>query len=1404
MKHTRAFLLIAFLSLTLLGSLYPLISNIEQLSISNKQIKVHNSQFAIHNSQNTPTLLRIQPGTDLTPYAGQLLIRPFPNPDGTLTAIAYLPDAVQESIQDLPGVTAVSPLSDLPTPPPANPDEATPDPVILAQRLAAMQSLPHNNRATPAAVRAPLDWYDTPEIHNADAAWANGYTGQGVKVLVNDSGIDFCHPDLIGTWATVDDPASPHEGWPLMFDSYSMYLYALDQYFGQSNIADGRADYADTSATCAAPTCVYQPIGAAAPYTYTLPVSSTSQSGVYHIGSHPDKQLGALYAERVAVLIVDAAQPGHYDTVFVDLDNDYDFSDEEPVTQEMPIACLDNWDSINQQAGSDGYNDLSGGLIYFIADGSTPIPASDWLWGGFTPANGSLVAFTLADVQEYTHGQYVASNVAAQGVVNGPNSNGVGENELPPWKPPYTGPGTGMVLGTGRDTRLVANGNYYDSPFYEDGFLFAALGYDGMAETADDSQIINNSWAEFALHNDGWDGQSRYFEQIAQLNPTLTILFGTSNSGPGYGSLAAPAPASAMQVGASTLFGSTTTFDSITETAQIVGGDVIPFSSRGPDTRGSNGVGVVATGSAATGLRPINQELDGWISWGAWQGVSRSSPVVAGILALVYDAYHQVHGVWPDAATAQAILQAGAQDLHYDPLTQGAGMADALQATAIAGGAGGFYVLPPQWHAGDYQGVQAPAFARVVYAGDAVMQPFTITNSSAASLTLTFESDQLVQTSPAITFPFTSSLYTLEDPLNSARLRHVPDYLIDITSLIPAGTDLLEVNVIFPFAQFDPDGNYSQNSRWDLQVLNWSDVNGNGNLWMDGNGNGAVNDGEIDLYEYNRFAYDNNRGTALQVRVQQPLARMADGIFLDLRHSQRHSSVPTTTFQIELIAYQHAPWDWLQLPASMTVGAGETAVFTPTLLIPATAVPGAYSGALRVSGGGQSSLIPVTAQVAARLDGGPITLGGTPPANTPFDNGRVRGQIDWGWAVDAGDWRFFFLDAAGASPASSLLVRSEWAGPAPTTDIDTRIYGPQPDVPGEQDPVHFGPYTLDYVGGSAYLPRGGGRFTFDTVTGGPEEWVAAPLGDGLHLLANQTVLYEGAAFAVPFTQTVGTAVLTPTPLIIQTCAPSGTLAITLTTTIDLPNLSGAAFGVYTPTLYANQQVQQDAPAAPSSASYTRTLTISNTGSLAIDLDGQPGDDLNLYLLYDQNGDETFSWNTEVVASSKSFFAEETVSLQLPAGGEYLIAVHGNRLAGATAVFDLTIRATQGTSLSLNGIPTGTLDAGALPLTLQWNHTTPPGTVAFGQLILGPDFAQAALPADVYLLPCDADDLLAAAAFTHPPVAAVGEVVQFTDTSSGSDLAYLWDFGDGSYVYRGQPNPPVYCPGHLHGDIDGAQ
>ena len=87
---------------------------------------------------------------------------------------------------------------------------------VLKARLAALKAGAQIATVTrPAADPARIaDWFDVLDVHKSKAAWDLGYTGDGVKVMVNDSGIDFAHPDLQGTMARDTDPASPCYGWP--------------------------------------------------------------------------------------------------------------------------------------------------------------------------------------------------------------------------------------------------------------------------------------------------------------------------------------------------------------------------------------------------------------------------------------------------------------------------------------------------------------------------------------------------------------------------------------------------------------------------------------------------------------------------------------------------------------------------------------------------------------------------------------------------------------------------------------------------------------------------------------------------------------------------------------------------------------------------------------------------------------------------------------------------------------------------------------------------------------------------------------------------------------------------------------------------------------------------------------
>lgn len=228
-----------------------------------------------------------------------------------------------------------------------------------------------------------------------------GYNGTGVKVAVLDTGIDFAHPNLVGRWAVDDNPGSMYYGWPIMLHAGSLdlmtglwtagndwdrYPYPVFASYGESSW------YSDTSyQTQVDPTgyVLYQQ-GHNGQYTKRYnpdgyggvvkmdridrnyfvgisgqPGSIESASSWFHLGINKDDQLTAIHTERVGILVVDSTTPFEYDTVYVDLDNDLDFTDEIGCSKAQPLCYKD--------VNMDTFPDLSGGLLYYISDTMTSI-----------------------------------------------------------------------------------------------------------------------------------------------------------------------------------------------------------------------------------------------------------------------------------------------------------------------------------------------------------------------------------------------------------------------------------------------------------------------------------------------------------------------------------------------------------------------------------------------------------------------------------------------------------------------------------------------------------------------------------------------------------------------------------------------------------------------------------------------------------------------------------------------------------------------------------------------------------------------------------------------------------------------------------------------------------------------
>ncbi|MFN2114826.1 MAG: S8 family serine peptidase [Anaerolineae bacterium] len=850
----------------------------------------------------------------------------------------------------------------------------------------------------------PQLWYSRQTL-GADRANANGFDGSGVIVGIEDTGVDFGHPDLHGTFARDPNPLSPYYGFPLAYDNSSAAAYAA-----RGGDPSG-TNYADSSAYFTATVGMGQVATASLQLpaveritdeegthssqtvvTRTVTYRNTSRSGRIHYGVHPDSRLNrtevispSTYILGALFIVTDEAVSGSYDTVYADLGTQapdtgafgatYDFTASTPARlgpDQDPTVVTD--------IDNDGLSDLSGGIVYFIADGEHHVPILDWLWDADgsvdpeariePPAPGTLVAF-YGDFDGNSHGTGVATQIAGQGIIN--SRYGAGVNI-----PPGTGITEGDIVVGGVTPGMAPGAKLFGSRALgvPNQWLALTRGYDGVPNTGDDAQVINNSWGSTAIQR---NLQYDYDEVATAINapdqsPRTLIIVSAGNGGQGYSTMGSPAQSSTvLAVGAEVQYGTDDVQEIISDTTQVRTGDPASFSSRGPDSMGRAGVAVMAIGESASGGRPLNLSVSpqGWFNgnnaWTQFGGTSQSAPQTAGVAALVYEAYKSAHGQFPTWSEARALLQFGADDLSMDPAQQGAGRVNADQSTAIAAGLFGASAESGEWTVGDYRGTSYVDFPNVVERGTRYARSVELANDSDRPVTLSVASNQMTEIG---TKDIEIPVYVGEQDAYQYKR---PDYLVTPDQLqIPQGTDLMQVHMAQDFGTFclqDPAGPHTGcgtrgNSAWYLRAYAWNDWNQNDRVWDDANGNGVVNDGELDLpvtptfadepdprtsYELAAVAETNLSANTGDLRIIDPLEREANGLHLGLVHRVRSDEVLTDTIRLHVTYYQRQPWPWLEIgEPEITILPGETGSLQASLTVPEDAPLGYHQGAIRV------------------------------------------------------------------------------------------------------------------------------------------------------------------------------------------------------------------------------------------------------------------------------------------------------------------------------------------------------------------------------------------------------------------------------------------------------------------------
>ncbi len=143
----------------------------------------------------------------------------------------------------------------------------------------------------------------------------------------------------------------------------------------------------------------------------------------------------------------------------------------------------------------------------------------------------------------------------------------------------------------------------------------------------------------------------------------------------------------------------------------------------------------------------------------------------------------------------------------------------------------------------------------------------------------------------------------------------------------------------------------------------------------------------------------------------------------------------------------------------------------------------------------------------------------------------------------------------------------------------------------------------------------------------------------------------------------------------------------LTAGLDAPDLRVRAHGLNEPLVWRNEAIVQDDPEDPSSSRVKILLDVPGTlGYLTAWLFEEADDNLEMYLMQDQDGDGHFAWPKELVQRLTAPVAQGMFVPERSGPGAYELWIHGAGVSGTGSEFGLDVVAISGDELRLAGLP----------------------------------------------------------------------------------------------------------------------
>ena len=641
-----------------------------------------------------------------------------------------------------------------------------------------------------------------------------------------------------------------------------------------------------------------------------------------------------------------------------------------------------------------------------------------------------------------------------------------------------------------------------------------------------------------------------------------TIISSAGNSGHGYGTMGMPGISSfGISVGAVTSndfvgygqFKDQPRFGNTTDHSD----HVVDFSARGPGVIGDPKPDLMSIGAYSFVPSPITKYLskDGETreSFGIFGGTSMSAPIAAGSAALLIESLKE-KSVSYDPFVIRNILMSSADDLRNDPLTQGAGLVNALDAVRIVNGHGGKFMVHND-----------ATFSNIIEVIDISSSSF---NSDLFGIDEFGLSDK--------TFPITSwyggrlnpgeestTTYTIENPNNytiNVKIKpetleligtlqmsgvtepHLQDQILnepetyrpnyiklgDIpaehriangTSIIHPDSSLMILNLHFPFSTFmnQTDTTYADDLKISsLYVYDWEDKN---------------TDDEISSDELSMVSRGGSWGTVQEIRISDPLEKFENepviGVYpvpttYSFWKGNTNQNSTSMDYTLSTSYYQNVLWDDITVSGALvddelTIFANDFTDVRATLSVPSDKQTGVYQGFLSFEGKYHKINAPVSYGVleTVKKDAKQTVISGS-AGDALYGNGFVKGAFDMTSRYAAGDWRQYYFDIQD-NTINSATIDFEWENDS--TNFTVFMIDPQGKIIQTNFPPGvFGEFmgwpTSDWLGTSAFSQ--GGTFYPLKNKDNTSTVLFAPINQtGIHTLLVHSTLFDGTSITEP-------------------------------------------------------------------------------------------------------------------------------------------------------------------------------------------------------------------------------------------------------------------------------------------------